>query len=837
MIHRMGPRRTRWVLDGVVLVGFTVAILLLGAPWLNYDGRRVTGLAIPVLGVVAFGLVMIPGSRDRFDLGSMWRASLVLAATAWATIALIVANAQHEAASVLDDGPRRLFQFAALFAVSAAATELAVRRRAIRGLPFLGLVVAVVTWLLFWRLTKQSDVSIPDGLGDAIEQRDPQPIFSVFRRAYLRSGIGFLEGATASLRHVTVRGGIVASFVALATLPQLSRGWGRWLAWVGIWMGALVALVTLSRTNLAVVLVVLGLVGVRVITWKQPRLAIPIAAVSSLLVGVVCVIGFQFIDRSTNSGEQRFERVKYAVEHLDDGFVSGLDQVVDGEFVQSPHNTVLDLWLGGGIMAGLAGLVLLALVGWWTTQAAVGTMRASTVRELQLQAATFGLFVVALARILAGGGGLLDPVAWFGLGVGVVLLGLPERLPDFRPPSAAPASFGDQPHIVLTMVSPLAYGAGRVVCEYAGALQESGHRVTVAYDHDDAGSAIDRPTVVAELAGLGVESVRIPGLSSPRALRPGGRVERAVADLGPDLLVATQLRNAGPTVSLSGRIGVESIVLVQNLPRFGGSRPVQLVKRTIYGRALTGASLVICVAQQVADELSQHYGVEDERLAVVSNGIDPGPEPLRRRADRHEIRSEFGVEEGHHLFVNIGRMHPQKGHVHLIEAARRLRERAGVGPFTVIVVGGAESGATERLGTQLKDQVEQLGLSDRVRFAGYRTDTRDLLECADAFVLSSLWEGGPSLAALEAMAAECPVVLTDYGSRLEGFVDGEHGFYVPAGDPEAMAEALHEIMGTADDDLIAMGEAARAYVVEHRSLDRARRSFVARLDQLLQAAP
>jgi glycosyltransferase involved in cell wall biosynthesis len=612
---------------------------------------------------------------------------------------------------------------------------------------------------------------------------------------------------------------------------------GRWLAWTGIALGAAIPLVTLSRTNIAVVLFVVALAGGRAITWRWPRLVLPIGLVAILVGGTIAAIGFRFIDQSTSSGEQRFDRLSFAVEHLDDGFVSGLDQVVDGEFVQSPHNTVLDLWLGGGFLAGLAGLVLLGLVGWWTTKAAVGTIRASTPRELHLQAATLGLLVIALARILAGGGGLLDPVAWFGLGVGVVLVGVPERLADFGVRPAPRGSLGDQPHIVLTMVSPLAYGAGRVVCEYAGALRESGYRVTVAYDHGGDSGELDRPTVMAELDGLDVGSVRIPGLSGPRSLRPGGQVERAVVGLAPDLLVATQLRSAGPTVSLGRRVGLETVVLVQNLPRFGGSRPVQLVKRTIYDRALTDASLVICVAQQVADELSEHYGVDTQRLAVVSNGIDPGPEPSRRRPDRREIRAEFGVEDSHHLIVNIGRVHPQKGHVHLIEAARRLRERPGVGPFTVIVVGGAESGATERLATQLADDVERLGLSDRVRFLGYRTDTRDLLECADVFVLSSLWEGGPSLAALEAMAAECPVVLTDYGSRLEGFVDGEHGFYVPAGDPEAMAEALHEIMGTSDEDLIAMGEAARAYVVEHRSLERARRSFVARLDQLLQAAP
>ncbi|MDQ3941231.1 MAG: glycosyltransferase, partial [Actinomycetota bacterium] len=83
----------------------------------------------------------------------------------------------------------------------------------------------------------------------------------------------------------------------------------------------------------------------------------------------------------------------------------------------------------------------------------------------------------------------------------------------------------------------------------------------------------------------------------------------------------------------------------------------------------------------------------------------------------------------------------------------------------------------------------------RVRFLGFRDDVADLIAAADAFSLSSVWEGVP-LAAQEAVLLGTPVVATAVGGMDELVTDGVSGRLVPRDDPAALAAALQEVLGS-----------------------------------------
>jgi len=86
------------------------------------------------------------------------------------------------------------------------------------------------------------------------------------------------------------------------------------------------------------------------------------------------------------------------------------------------------------------------------------------------------------------------------------------------------------------------------------------------------------------------------------------------------------------------------------------------------------------------------------------------------------------------------------------------------------------------------------------------------LAAADAFVLSSAWEGMPLVVA-EAMAMEKPVVATEVGGVRE--LVGENGLLIPAKDPQALARAMLKVMSMAPGEHRAMGRAARTRILQH----------------------
>jgi glycosyltransferase involved in cell wall biosynthesis len=130
--------------------------------------------------------------------------------------------------------------------------------------------------------------------------------------------------------------------------------------------------------------------------------------------------------------------------------------------------------------------------------------------------------------------------------------------------------------------------------------------------------------------------------------------------------------------------------------------------------------------------------------------------------------------------------------------------------------------------------IAEAGLTDRVELLGDRSDVPNLLARSDIFVLATHSEGMP-LALLEAMAEGLPVVASAVGGMPEIIQDGKNGLLVPAGNPVALARALHRLM--MDADLRSrLGSAARRTIAEHYDLERFRSQHVELLQRLVTSA-
>ena len=172
------------------------------------------------------------------------------------------------------------------------------------------------------------------------------------------------------------------------------------------------------------------------------------------------------------------------------------------------------------------------------------------------------------------------------------------------------------------------------------------------------------------------------------------------------------------------------------------------------------------------------------RIDVIPNGIDPPK--YAPPQDIAQARRGLDLNPCRKYVACVARFHPVKDHQTLIRAFSVVAgERTDV---DLLLVG---DGVLRQSHQAL---VDSLGLNDRVRFLGVRSDVANLLQVVDVFAMTSLSEAA-SITILEAMAAGKPVVVTAVGGNPEIVRDGIDGVLVPRSDPAATAAALLRVLG------------------------------------------
>jgi glycosyltransferase involved in cell wall biosynthesis len=194
----------------------------------------------------------------------------------------------------------------------------------------------------------------------------------------------------------------------------------------------------------------------------------------------------------------------------------------------------------------------------------------------------------------------------------------------------------------------------------------------------------------------------------------------------------------------------------------------------------------IAVSGSTRDFLVRERFVPASRVRLIWNGapLDEFAPVSAERARR--ARADLGLPADALVVGAVGRLSTQKGHCYLVEAAAEvLRTRPSV---RFLIVGDGD------LMESLKGQARELGVAERIVFAGHRTDVADLLGAIDVLAISSLYEGTP-LALFEAMAAGKAIVSTAVDGCREVLEDGTTGLLVPPADAGALAGGLLRVLG------------------------------------------
>ena len=199
---------------------------------------------------------------------------------------------------------------------------------------------------------------------------------------------------------------------------------------------------------------------------------------------------------------------------------------------------------------------------------------------------------------------------------------------------------------------------------------------------------------------------------------------------------------------------------------------------------------VIACSTFMREQIVDVFGVPEDSIEVIPNGIDP--EDLQPQDDEElrRLRAEFAAPE-ESLVLLVGRLVYEKGFQIALEALPEVIARL---PRTRFIVAG--SGTHEQ---ELRRQAQELGLMNRGTFVGWIGDDvlHSLYRIADVCVVPSIYEPF-GLVALEAMASSCPCIVADTGGLREVVPHDEVGLRFRARDPQSLAEMTVRVLDDAE---------------------------------------
>jgi len=287
-----------------------------------------------------------------------------------------------------------------------------------------------------------------------------------------------------------------------------------------------------------------------------------------------------------------------------------------------------------------------------------------------------------------------------------------------------------------------------------------------------------------KIIDLGVSSV----LKSLSGLISYLKTERPV-------VLISSLNHANIVAILAAKIShskVKVIVREDNMPSISANRSnslkaklMPLLSRIFY----RFADVVIAVSEGVKEDLVKNVKVPEEKVKVIYNPVIT-PELLNKASE--PVSHEWFLERKIPVIIAVGRLTKEKDFGTLIKAFALVRKE--INAKLVILGEGSEREKLESL-------AEKLGISEYIWMPGFVDNPYKYMKQASVFVLSSRWEGLPTVL-IEAMAIGAPVVSTDcHSGPAEILEHGKLGKLVPVGDVNALKDSIINVISSVQVDI------------------------------------
>ena len=333
---------------------------------------------------------------------------------------------------------------------------------------------------------------------------------------------------------------------------------------------------------------------------------------------------------------------------------------------------------------------------------------------------------------------------------------------------------------------------------------------------------------VLEHTGLRSTSVRIGStlrVPNPAAWAWNGyalgaaarKLRRFLAQSHPALVVTKGLSAHFSGGLAARKLGIPCVWHAQD---FISERSFGIYRRAFGWAARWLPEQIIVDGASIAEQLPRSL---QSRITVIHNGVDTSI--FHPELDGAAVRGELRIPADHLVVGNMGRVTPWKGQHYLIEAFARI---ANPNPKVTLLLVGAPVFDNDSYQRRLMRMVAQLGLTDRVKFAGYRHDTARVLAAMDVFAFTSVEKDTSPLALLSAMSCGLPIVAFDIEGVRE-LIEGEKDVLtVPCAQADILAGALLKLIG--DKQLrVQLGQSVRRLAERRFSLER----HVASIEEVL----
>ena len=315
-------------------------------------------------------------------------------------------------------------------------------------------------------------------------------------------------------------------------------------------------------------------------------------------------------------------------------------------------------------------------------------------------------------------------------------------------------------------------GIGVYVLSLAKGLLQKGHQVFVVSSGGD---------LVALLDSFGVNhlavDIKTKSEISPKVILARKQIARIIKGKNIDIIHAHTRVTQVLAHLVSKKTGVPYVTTCHGF-----------FKRRMFRRIFPcWGSRSIAISEAVREHLVNDFGVRKENIAVVHNGVEIekfSPDKFSQ-PQKDELRRNYGLKSGRPVIGTVARLSSVKGQRYLILAMKRILKDNPAAQLLLVGDGPEKD--------RLVQQVEELGIEDKVFFVPPTLDISAPLSIMEVFVFPSLLEG-LGLAIIEAQAMGLPVVATDVGGIYTLVKDGVNGFLVHPKEPDALAEAILKLL-------------------------------------------
>jgi glycosyltransferase involved in cell wall biosynthesis len=308
-------------------------------------------------------------------------------------------------------------------------------------------------------------------------------------------------------------------------------------------------------------------------------------------------------------------------------------------------------------------------------------------------------------------------------------------------------------------------GAERVVCDLADEMSKQEHQVKIIYF---VGKILTRPTCKdIELIKINLNSI----VSLPKAYIS---LSKIIKGYQPHVVHSHMVHANILTRLVKVTTPMNKLISTAHSSNEGG--PLRMIAYRMTNHL---ANLSTNVSNAAVASFESRYAVHRGSMKTIYNGVDFDNFNYDLQA-KNEIKNELRLDKKIKLILAVGRFNEAKNYFNLLMAIKSLKDFSSI-PFVLIIAGDGE------LRLKIERLILELELDKEVVLLGRRSDIATLMSACDVFVLSSDYEGLPTVL-IEALACQANIVSTDVSGASE--ILDIYGRIVPIKKPEKLAKAI-----------------------------------------------